>query len=155
MAGIDAVTNVLAYLCGTRPGTDLARVDAEAYRIALEPVPNALLKEAALVASRQTGDFLPSAGTLVQIALDLADRELPEADAWELVRKIACGGQAELPPRAAEALRAIGGPKGWPADMGIKRAQFAKAYEAARLEWRRRAALPEMNLLPLKEGKKG
>ena len=142
MASIEAVRKALTFLSKTKPASDLDSVDAEAYRIVLEPVDDRTLERAVALVARQAGDFLPSAGTLYQAALDLMDGSPSPSDAWEIALRYACTPRPykpefQLPERVRKSLAGMGDPGNWETkDYGYLRVQFEKAYREETERWR-------------------
>jgi len=150
MATIDTVKKALTLLSKTRPGTDLSTVSVEAYQAVLSPIPDRVLERVSILAARQPGAFLPSAGDLYDAALNLLDDQPNVDDAWVLVWEKARGYSVELPARTAAALKAIGGiPQGgWEmGDVPFRRQEFVKIYEAEQRRWKQQAAMPGTKLL--------
>lgn len=162
MASNKAVAQILNVLADSRPGSRLPdddRLDRmiEAYALVLKPVPDDLLKRAAVLAARQPGDFLPSAGTLYDLALDLADDAPDSGEAWGQAWTLICRG--EMPaldvdlsvpraplvvhPRVRTAVQALGGVGALQEldKKGLHRHQFEQAYKSLREEWKRKTAM--------------
>ena len=142
MATVETVGQVLDLLITTRPGSRVQNSDrlVKAYAVILEPVSDRVLWQAAMIAARQKGEFLPSAGTLFELALDLMDSAPTAEEAWPQVLKVAQGSADldSLPRRAQRVVERIGGIEGWTEEeIGFKRAAFIKAYEAERRRERR------------------
>ena len=160
MATLTIIEEVLAFLRDCRPAEwdrfkgmpteEYGRI-LESWWKVLEPVPDALLVEAAVLHSRKPGAFFPSPGDLFQAALDLRDDSPPEGEAWKAALALACGRTVDLHPLVAEALEAVGGrqelAQANEADNRFYRAQFVKAYQAARERVRERALLDPSRLL--------
>ena len=151
MASRETVEKVYALLGTTRPGADLTKIDIEACAMVLEPIPDSALLEAAVIVSRQEGDFLPSAGTLFQTALGLLDTELPADEAWTLVLKhsqsasLGANNPVKLPERAGRALELIGGDVGWSLDeIPFRRKEFIEVYGGLAKRWRDGVALGQL-----------
>ena len=113
----------------------------ESYWIILGDVDPALLKAAVLqIAARPETNFFPRAGTLRTAAFALVETAsgVPSVDeAWiEVMAAIGKYGRARKPEFTSElTFQALGEMRGWqalcnsdPADVGIHRAQFTKAY---------------------------
>lgn len=157
MADRTTVEEVMAFLRDNKPAEwdRFKGMSADEYdRIitnwarTLEPVPDTVLLQVAVIAARQPGAYMPPPGALYDAALDLLDNAPDVADAWALVEKQARGSRAELPDRVSKAVARMGGTGGWKEDeMGIKRAQFSKEYDRVRSEWKRQAALPGVKML--------
>ena len=150
MASQGAVEKAYALLGTTRPGADLEKIDIGACTMVLDPIPDEVLLQAAVIASRKEGDFLPSAGTLFQTSLSIMDTELSADEAWTQVLKhskkatLGNNNPVKLPDRAARALDLIGGDVGWNLDeLPYRRKEFLTVYERLAQDWRDRAALPE------------
>jgi hypothetical protein len=142
MATRDTVKRVMTLLAETRPGTDLAKIGLDAYVLVLEQVPDDKLTEAAVLLAREPGDFLPSAGTLFDRALDLMDQEPPAEDAWALVERKARGKAVDLPERAAAVLANLGNWQDWTVDdLPFRKREFMDLYDKQRARWKRERAL--------------
>ncbi len=148
MATLEVVERAMELLARSKPGTDLATVSVEVYALVLEPVPDDVLLQAAVVLARSPGAFLPDAGTLYETSMDLTDQEPPAEDAWLLVLKhsrnasLGRDNPVQLPVRAARALRRIGGDEGWKEDeFPFRRKEFLEVYGTLRARERREAAL--------------
>ena len=161
MAARETVEKAYALLGSTRPGADLTKLDVEACTMVLDPIPDDAVLKAAIMLSRKEGDFLPSAGTLFQTALDLLDSEPPADEAWTLVRQhashasLSTTNPVHLPERIATALENIGGDIGWTLDeIPYRRREFIAAYERLGKQWRTSIALGNVPCLPGAEQKR-
>jgi len=144
MATKRKIRETVVVIAGSKPGTSLEDVRMESYVLALEPVPDEVLDRLATFFVRQAGDFMPSAGTIYQKALDLMDPEPSADEAWVAVSRHVKGlSGPPLTPRAARALAALGGKAalGEAGKDSMYRAMFVKAWESETRRDRERAAL--------------
>ena len=143
MADFAVVTEILNLLIQTKPGSTLPENAVEGYTWVLEPIPNEVFMEAAAIAARSSGAFIPDAGTIFQTALGLLDTELPADEAWTLVLKhsqsasLGANNPVKLPERAGRALELIGGDVGWSLDeIPFRRKEFVEVYGKLEKRWR-------------------
>lgn len=148
MANFAVVTEALDLLLSTKPGSTLPDNAVEGYYWALEPIPDEVIIEAAAVAARTSGAFIPDAGTIYEAALDIMDTELPTDEAWELVLKhsksasLGANNPVKLPERTARALDLIGGDVGWSMDeLQYRRREFIEVYQRQSKQWRNDVSL--------------
>ena len=151
MADFSVVNEVLGMLLSTKPGSTLPEDAPEGYTWVMEPIPNKVFMEAAAIAARTSGAFIPDAGTIFETALGLLDTELPADEAWALVLKhaqsasLGANNPVKLPERTARALELIGGDVGWSLDeIPFRRKEFIEIYGKLARRWRDGVALGQL-----------
>jgi hypothetical protein len=136
MASEKAILDVLDLFASVPAlhGQPLKPRTPEAYRAALEPVSDDLLKQAAVLVLRREESYFPTPGKLFQAALELVDDQPGAVEAWGmLIRSIPYF--ENLTVRIRRTVMALGGfqaisemPSGGDAST---RARFIQAYEDA------------------------
>jgi len=155
MASKECVMNVLDLFVRSKPGARLHDADnvVVAWCLILEPIPDGVVMEAAVMLARDQGDFLPSAGSVFQTALGLLDTEPSAEEAWEHVLQYS--KTASRPPednpvklteRESRSLELIGGNCGqWLIkDHPFRRKEFIEAYGGLAKRWRDGVALGQL-----------
>jgi hypothetical protein len=152
MATVECVTDALDLLVRSAPGfqgiEDFEKT-VQAWAAILEPVPDDLLRQAAVLTAREGWEYksFPKAGDLYQAAMDLADTEPPAEEAWLAVKRHSQNVNAIVNPvklegRAAEALRLMGGDRGWMEDeYPFLERKFKEIYAGLRKRERQQQAL--------------
>ena len=151
MASRQCIVNILDLFVRSKPGARLDDPDkvVEAWALVLDPLPDDVVKAAAVNLARRDGDFMPSAGAVYQGALSLMDDEPSADDAWmqvlEHAKRATLGNDnpVKLEGRTERALELIGGDVGWNLDeIQFRRREFVQVYDSLEKQWRNQAALP-------------
>jgi len=161
MASIECVANVLDLLVRSAPGfqgiEDFEKT-VKAWVAILEPIPDDLLGKVVVLMGREGWEYqaFPKAGDLYQMALNLVDPEPLAEEAWLTIKQHSRyantrsdnDNPVKLGGRTAEALRLMGGDRGWLEDeLPFRRKEFLDVYAGLRKRQRQQAALalPEGN----------